>query len=468
MFKEPSHGDDEEFDWDRLYAELEAVIPKHELPEEFQLLLKELDTFQADPVEGKQAEGELQAACPSGACETALAAHDAPRQSLSLAQSKSDAAKPSPPTTEMSRKVTTGRRKSAIHASVSIGQIKEIERRENKADTLSSYKSYKRYHKDKHGNDVTWPGDKPALESPLNRKPPTWKFATDELRVGMFNRIVRESGGKAFTLHLGPKGLPKKSGTLGETLDYAHRRIKRHLDRALGRNVDFWAALDISPEGVLHLHGAVAIGVIELPAANEALRKAGGQRSQGRGIARDLDMRDLWGPDGWAFYAFKDAKGVRKAFPQRSKNQLFTATRRLLQESKELYRQLREKVIAARRGDEAQGLRARRKPSKPKSLAGLSCPPRYRGSKPTRPHRQGDSRSASDSSGACLHLHERKQHLWSRVPRGNLLVCRRRRAGFSWSRGPPKGGRPCGIWQFPRSGRGVKAASRTVAAGSRI
>lgn len=277
------------------------------------------------------------------------------------------------------------------------------------------------------------------IEDPLGRNPPSWKFASDQLRVRMFNRIIKQSAGKAFTLHLGPKGLPKVVRNPGQVLDHVHRRIKRHLDGTLGRNVDFCAVLEISPDGILHLHGAVAVVAEELDAAKTALRMAGGGRYKGRGSARDLDVSDLWGPDGWAAYALKDAKRLREAFPDHlDDDRLFTVTNGLRRDAKKLYRHYRDRLIAARRQFGTRRPRSSCRPSETTCRPLRASRPFGRRAGTTQPELSGCYRSALNLEGQGWRMRHIKRGLSLPSPADRRFIWSRPSLPLCRSRDPPR------------------------------
>lgn len=89
--------------------------------------------------------------------------------------------------------------------------------------------------------------------------------------------------------------------------DHLHRRIRYHLHCALGRHVDLWAAIEITPgAGNLHLHGFLDITPDEEPVVKKALRAAGGAWAKSSAaIARQVDFRRATSADAWAHYATK-------------------------------------------------------------------------------------------------------------------------------------------------------------------
>ena len=113
-------------------------------------------------------------------------------------------------------------------------------------------------------------------------------------------------GGLVFTLRLSPK----REAFLLQRRDPAddlRRYIARELSKAFGRAIPVAFIFEVSPTGVLHVHG-----VILPPSSDEASRKllrdalarAGG-RISGRGAARQVDLQEIEDGYGWAAYTQK-------------------------------------------------------------------------------------------------------------------------------------------------------------------
>lgn len=117
----------------------------------------------------------------------------------------------------------------------------------------------------------------PELPSPARqyRSPAPWRDTSDQMRV-TFRHLAIKTLGPVYTLNL---NLSPEVEALARDqaypLGWLHRRISHHLDRALGRSVEFHLVGE-EAEGRLHLHGEIQIADQEAKEARAALRKAGG------------------------------------------------------------------------------------------------------------------------------------------------------------------------------------------------
>lgn len=145
-------------------------------------------------------------------------------------------------------------------------------------------------------------------------KPRPWRDTTDELKAVYFERALTARRGRspyAFTLRIDQNLIAnEKSPT-----DFMRRRFHYHLQQAVGRSVDLWAAVE--SEGEIYFHGHVDIGKSEKAAVIAALRDVGGNWRPGRGQARQLDVKPGFNVDHWAGYATKNLAEARAELSRR-------------------------------------------------------------------------------------------------------------------------------------------------------
>jgi hypothetical protein len=131
-----------------------------------------------------------------------------------------------------------------------------------------------------------------------------WEDYSKKERCIAFNEVVMRSGGVGFTLLFGHSLRDKALlAPLGFT-DFVRRRIARRLNEYLGRSVDFWFAVDVSRDDLLHLHGGVIASPEEYARVIAALKLAGGTWEAAGGKkyqARLSRLRDYK----WATYCAK-------------------------------------------------------------------------------------------------------------------------------------------------------------------
>ena len=113
-----------------------------------------------------------------------------------------------------------------------------------------------------------------------------------------------------MNLNLGDEIMEQALSKGADAKRFLSQRLSRHLERALGRRIEFWFVLEISepPANRLHLHGEIDCSATEAKAVRKALRAAGGEWAIG---ARQRQVKLDASPDeGCVGYAFKDPQLV--------------------------------------------------------------------------------------------------------------------------------------------------------------
>ncbi|WP_426609500.1 hypothetical protein [Bradyrhizobium sp. McL0616] len=112
--------------------------------------------------------------------------------------------------------------------------------------------------------------------------------------------------------------------------------LKRSFDKQLARagvRLPYWFAIDITPEGRLHIQGAYS-AIIESQALKEIMRSAWGKWK----INPQRQVKLAWRfcDDGWATYSMRKHRRVSKII-----GQTFTMTRPLQQDAQWTYEEVR-------------------------------------------------------------------------------------------------------------------------------
>jgi hypothetical protein len=191
----------------------------------------------------------------------------------------------------------------------------------------------------------------------VNRRPITWAKAPAILKLDWYQRALWSFGDVwTFTLRLRhdieaeAKGRPDPANWLG-------RRIAYHLERALGRQIQFVAVLEEDVRYGLHIHGVLCITHNDRQIARKALRLAGGEWEKVRQHQAHIHP---YAPDeGWASYCGKSLHmvspsvremlarhGSPKLLVSYSGNPLFVS-RELGQRARELFDATRLRLLKA-------------------------------------------------------------------------------------------------------------------------
>ena len=151
----------------------------------------------------------------------------------------------------------------------------------------------------------------PPVTHPYSTFPKSWKKASPEQKLTA-SILTAGHGSHAFTLNLSGK----QEAALRASNDPA-RHISNRINRALkeaGIAAPAYSfALEVSPVGRVHVHGAIVLPAYADPQKVKGALMSAGGRIKGRAAARQLQMRCMDGPAGWAGYVQKDLKTSRKA-----------------------------------------------------------------------------------------------------------------------------------------------------------
>ena len=192
--------------------------------------------------------------------------------------------------------------------------------------------------------DVLYVDCAAAHHTPTSKGLPAWKETTDHLKLPFAMRAIHALGGGhavAFSLDLNPR---VESAALSCPA-HLQRKIVRHLNRALGRDVPLVSAFGYEDHR-LHLHGAVATtSQNEIERTRTALRAAGGDWAADVGRQFQLKIVKLGegGPaEKWGDYILRPANipAAERVLPARA----WTMTHRCRRVAKELYGQAHQRL----------------------------------------------------------------------------------------------------------------------------
>ena len=193
------------------------------------------------------------------------------------------------------------------------------------------------------------PSSTPALAP---TKP--WEDASEHERAVYINRALVTFGRPvAISINFSPKVLAAANDNARGVLDYLRRLVLRHLKREIGaRPLTF--NVETTKAGKVHAHGALSLTPDDDPQHVEAvLARAGGNYScQG---SKPADVREMWGPDGWVNYCFKDMERTRRHLREalglepEDRVPLYSATDDIRALAKELHQEARRAAQVARR-----------------------------------------------------------------------------------------------------------------------
>lgn len=137
-----------------------------------------------------------------------------------------------------------------------------------------------------------------------HRAPASWRDVSELCRLTFYGRALRSLGPvHAFTLNL-RDDIELEALRQPSPANWLRDRIKRRLEQALGRPVDFYLVIeDITDQGRrLHVHGAMGVNDNEVARARLALRRAGGEWKEMRQHQAETKPDP---DDGWPAYCAK-------------------------------------------------------------------------------------------------------------------------------------------------------------------
>ena len=109
----------------------------------------------------------------------------------------------------------------------------------------------------------------------------------------------------SWSLNFGGKVLQAANDNPATIKEMLHDRLDKALRAIFGGPRDFVFGIEMTKDGRWHAHGALDGTVDERPAAERALRRAGGTWGSERHQEKQAHTDVLWGPDGWARYVLK-------------------------------------------------------------------------------------------------------------------------------------------------------------------
>lgn len=166
---------------------------------------------------------------------------------------------------------------------------------------------------------------------------------------------VAAAGGVAVSLNLGIR----RESMLSTNADPKRRMMQtlsRHLSEAGFGKIPYAFVFEISPadndsDGRLHLHGVIdtsGLGAADLEAVERALRKAASETSGPIGGQRQLLLKPLQDPAGWADYLLKD---VRRTTRELGIDDPFMINNPMRKSARDHFEHLRRGARERRRGD---------------------------------------------------------------------------------------------------------------------
>lgn len=167
-----------------------------------------------------------------------------------------------------------------------------------------------------------------------NIRLPAWERSTPRLKAPYCSLALSYAGpAYSITLRLGAERIRKGDASSQNLLQHVRREISRKLDAALGRAVEFWFVLELSPDGKgrkEHLHGELGVEASELVEAKRVLRGVALDYYPPRAVHAEL----TYAPLGAGGYASKEVDFTRLVRPGAA----FTRTEPLLRRARDLYR----------------------------------------------------------------------------------------------------------------------------------
>lgn len=171
-----------------------------------------------------------------------------------------------------------------------------------------------------------------------SKKGHPWSLTTDLGKLTSAYRVLEATGkGVVFTLNCGPAERAAAQRHPKGFADYFKRRISRTLKRTLGYVPLHGFGVDVTPDGRLHIHGALAANDNQLATIEKALRQAGGKWASKWHKERQCQFKVLHPADGWAKYCLRHQAKVRRIIAGRS----ICITTPLRRRAKDLWSKLR-------------------------------------------------------------------------------------------------------------------------------
>jgi hypothetical protein len=183
---------------------------------------------------------------------------------------------------------------------------------------------------------------------------PAWRYIQEPLLAFSLNAALCRAGKVTYALSLQLSDERIEDALASEScISYLQDKIRYHLGRAMksiGRPGRFWVILEVSAEGRLHIHGAcsgtgedVLINGKHIPEktfVEAALRRAGGDWSEGRGKARQALAKLQFRPSGWASYTVKSIAQAKSL----AQSRIIGFDMQTREDAESLYSELRAKL----------------------------------------------------------------------------------------------------------------------------
>lgn len=138
------------------------------------------------------------------------------------------------------------------------------------------------------------------------RKAPAWRYTTEIIRGASYIRTVSTTGaGLSWSLNLGGTVLKAANDDATRFMGGFQDRLSKALKAEFGEARDFFFAIETTPAGRPHLHGAVDCTENDRERLEAVLARCGGAWGSAHHKERQAHAGVLWGPDGWVRYTLK-------------------------------------------------------------------------------------------------------------------------------------------------------------------
>lgn len=152
------------------------------------------------------------------------------------------------------------------------------------------------------------------------------------------------SNPSAFSLNLSTDVVTSANSS-GNFVAYIHDRLSRHLKpiyTTLGLDCEFFFWVEVTSDDIntAHLHGVIGLppgarsGLALYSKVRKAMKKAGGEGWTPHATERQVDLRSLWGPQGWGGYIAKRRRFTSWVIKD---HRLMSATKKLRTRAGERY-----------------------------------------------------------------------------------------------------------------------------------
>jgi hypothetical protein len=145
---------------------------------------------------------------------------------------------------------------------------------------------------------------------------PVWDHSSDRVKLTFANHALVTLGGSqndvaAFSLNLTSERIDEAQRHPKGFVDSLKRDLDRVFKRMIGEVPLYWFGAGATPDGRLHLHGAIHTCKAGAPIIDEALLAIGGD-GPARHLEYQLDIRLMHDADGWVRYVLKQGPAARR------------------------------------------------------------------------------------------------------------------------------------------------------------